>query len=127
MIATTDDVLELTGYVADETDVHKAQAIVEVFAGRTESLITNVTDIEWMRYAVCWQVAYMSQDEGSVYEQANVERVHQNDTIIDFGDRVYSVSPLVVKAVTRLTWNRSRSIGTGPAYGRVALDPWEVS
>lgn len=126
MIATVDDVLDVTGYTVDESEVRKAQAVVEVFAGRTENLITKVQDVEWMRYAVCWQVAYMSQDPQSIYEQANVHRVHQNDTIIDFGDRAYSVSPLVQKAVSRLSWNRSRSVTTGTNYGPVAREPWEV-
>lgn len=127
MIADANDVLELTGYSADDEDIHKAQAIVEVFAGKTESLIANVQDLEWMKYAVCWQVAYMSQDSSSVYEQANVQRYHQNDTIIDFGDKSYSVSPLVVKAVSRLSWNKSRSIPTAPVAGKVYIEPWEVS
>lgn len=126
MLATADDVLEVTGYSADDTDIRKAQAIVEVFAGRTEGLITNVTDLEWMRYATCWQVAYMSQDGNTVYEQANVESLSQNDTVINFGDKTYAVSPLVVKAVSRLSWNRSRSITTHPPYGYVDTEPWEV-
>lgn len=126
MLATADDVLEVTGYSADESDVKKAQAIVEVFAGRTENLITSVTDLEWMRYAVCWQVAYMSADTTSVYEQANVQSLSQNDTMINFGDKTYAVSPLVVKAVSRLSWNGSRSVPTAPVYGDVFPEPWEV-
>ena len=110
MIATPDDVLDLTGYSCDETDVKKAQAIVEAHAGRPESLITDVGDLAWMKYAVAWQVAYMDQDGNSVYEQANVQRLEQNDTTIDFGDKEYAIAPLAAKAISRLSWNRSRTI-----------------
>jgi hypothetical protein len=126
MLATANDVLELTGYTADDKDIKKAQAIVEAFAGRTEGLITNVSDIAWMKYAVAWQVAYMASDTESVFEQANVQSLRQNDTTIVFGDKVYAVSPLAIKAVGRLSWNRSRSISTSPAYGRMIVEPWEV-
>lgn len=126
MIATANDVLDITGYSADDTDIRRAQAIVEVYAGKTEELITNVSDLAWMRYAVAWQVAYMSSDENSVYEQANVQTLTQNDTMIAFGDKDYAISPLAQKAVSRLSWNRSRSIPTAPANGRVRIEPWEV-
>jgi hypothetical protein len=126
MLATANDVLELTGYTADDKDIKKAQAIVEAFAGRTEGLITNVSDIAWMKYAVAWQVAYMASDTEIVFEQANVQSLRQNDTTIVFGDKVYAVSPLAIKAVGRLSWNRSRSISTSPAYGRMIVEPWEV-
>jgi hypothetical protein len=78
-----------------------------------------------MKYAVCWQVAYMSQDANSVFEQANVQSMSQNDTMINFGDKTYAVSPLAVKAVSRLSWNKSRSIATGAQFGQLVLEPWE--
>lgn len=126
MLATADDVLDVTGYSADDADIKKAQAIVEVYAGRPESLITNVTDLAWMKYAVCWQVAYMASDPNTVFEQANVSSLSQNDTMINFGDKTYAVAPLVVKAVGRLSWNRSRSITTNPVYPAIEFEPWEV-
>ena len=125
MITTVDNVYDITGYTVDEADIRKAQAIVEVFAGRTEALITNVVDLEWMRYAVAWQTAYMSQDTNSVYEQANVQSMTQNDTMINFGDKTYAVSPLVIKAVSRLSWNKSKTVNTAGQYRAYRPVPWE--
>ncbi|KQX75399.1 hypothetical protein ASD10_09575 [Aeromicrobium sp. Root472D3] len=119
MLATNIDVEDLTGYTADVTDVRKAQAIVEVYAGRTEALVTLPRDREWMKYAICWQVTYMAQDGNSVFEQANVESLRQNDTTIVFGDRAYAISPLAQQAIGRLSWQRSRVIDTRPWYDRV--------
>lgn len=126
MLATANDVFDVTGYSADDADVKKAQAIVEVFAGKPEALISNVNDLEWMRYAVCWQVAYMTSDPGSVFEQANIESLRQNDTSIDFGDKTYAIAPLAMKAVSRLSWNRSRSVSTGPVFDAAPPVRWEA-
>jgi hypothetical protein len=125
MLATARDVLEMTGYTAGDSDVRKAQAIVEVFAGRTEALITLPKDREWMKYAICWQVAYMSSDGNAVYEQANVASLSQNETRIDFGDKSYAVAPLVVKTIEHLSWRRSRGIDTRPWFDREpTYDSW---
>lgn len=127
MIATVDDVFEITGYTVNEESVKHAQAIVEVYAGRPESLINNVTDLEWMRYAISWQVAYMDFDPKSVFEQANVKSYHANDTVMDFGDKAYQIAPLAQKAVGRLSWNRSRSIKTGNQYPLTPEVGWEYA
>ena len=127
MFATADDVLEVTGYSVDDTDIRKAQAVIEVFAGKVESLITNVEDLAWMRYAVAWQTAYMASDENSIFEQANIQSLAQNDTKIDFGNKDYVIAPLAQKAVRRLSWNRSRSVPTAPHSGYVEIDAWEVA
>lgn len=125
MIASVDEIYDITGYSADENDIRRAQAIVEVFAGKTEILIKDANDIAWMKYAVAWQTAYMSQDEAGIYEQANVQSMRQNDTTINFGDRVYAVAPLVVKAVSRLSWNKSKTVNTAGSYGKCRPIPWE--
>lgn len=127
MIATADDVSDITGYTAAETDIRKAQGIVEVHAGKPEALITNVEDLAWMKYAVAWQTAYMATDPNSVFEQANVQSLRQNDTTIDFGDKDYAIAPLAQKAIRRLSWNRSRSVPTAPAVGRPQIVPWEFA
>lgn len=108
MYATVAKVQELTGYTVDESALRQAQAIVEVASGRPESAVSKPADIGWLEYAVCWQAAYM--DNSDVYAQANVDRVKQDRSEVEFGDRVFALSPLVVEAVKRLSWNKSRGI-----------------
>lgn len=128
MITTVQEVFELTGYSANAEDVKRAQAIVEVFAGRPEAMISRDDDLAWMRYAVAWQVAYMETDPKAIYEQSNVQSVSSNDTVINFGDKAYQMAPLAQKAVSRLSWQRSRSIATGAAYPRLdELEGWEYA
>jgi hypothetical protein len=127
MIATANDVLDITGYSANETDIRKSQAIVEVYAGKPEALITKAADLAWMKYAISWQTAYMSTDTNSVFEQANVQSLSQNDTQINFGSKAYALAPLAQQAITRLSWNRSRSVPTAPTVGRPEIVPWEFN
>lgn len=112
MLATNQDVLELTGSTVNDVQIRQAQAIVEVCAGRPESLVTKESDKHWLKYAVCWQAAYI--DNSDVFVQANVEEVKQDKTTVTYGEKVYAISPLVVEAVKQLSWNKSRSIMTGP-------------
>jgi hypothetical protein len=127
VLATVEDVYELTDYTAAVEDVRRAQAIVEVFAGRTEALITIPQDREWMKYAICWQVAYLDLDANGVYEQSNIESLRQNDTTIVFGDRAYAISPLAEKAIGRLSWQRSRIIDTRQWVDRIVpMYEWET-
>lgn len=119
MIINAEEVMELTGYSANMQDIKRAQAIVEVYAGRPEAMITRDDDLAWMRYAVSWQVAYMETDPKAIFEQSNVQSVSSNDTVINFGDKAYQVAPLAQKAVSRLSWHRSRSIATGSVYPRL--------
>ena len=124
---TAKDVLEITGYTADSKDIALAQAIVEVFAGKPMASVENVVDLEWMKRAIAWQVAYMSEDPQAVYEQANISTIQQNGIYINLGTKHYQIAPLAERAIRLLTWVRSRSIKTRPMYGRVVLLGWEYA
>ena len=75
----------MTGYTVNDQQIRQAQGIVEVCAGRPESLVTNETDKHWLKYAVCWQSAYL--DNSDVFAQANVEQVKQDKTTVTYGDK----------------------------------------
>lgn len=128
MFVTTNEVLELTGFSVSEDTIRKAQAIVEVMAGKTESMINPTTqgnDLEWMKYGVAWQCAYMETDADKIYEQANVEKTSGNNFSITYGDRVYAVSPLTVEAVKRMSWNKSKGVKTrGFNFKRSRVPYW---
>ena len=127
MFATADDVLDLTGFTADRKDIKLAQAIVEAYAGRVEADVDNASDKVWLKYATAWQTAYMANDKASIFEQANVQSINQNKVFIQIGDNDYYISPLATKAVSRLSWVRSRSISTATATDGVVLIGWEYN
>lgn len=123
MYATELKVSELTGYTVTGDLIRQAQAIVEVVSGRPESVVTNPKDRAWLEYAVCWQAAYMSNSK--IFEQANVKKVEQDRSMVEFGDELFAVSPLVMEAVKRVTWNKSRSFGTrGYMFKSTRMPGW---
>lgn len=122
MYANAEDVLEVTGYSVDHRVILQAQAIVEVVSGRPETAVHAVDDLYWLRYATAWQAAYM--DTADVLAQANVKTVKQDRSTVDFGDRVFALSPLVVEAVKRLSWNKSRPVRTRPFRYEAERLPW---
>ena len=123
MYTTVERVFELTSYTVDASALLQAQAIVELASGRPESAVSKESDKGWLEYAVCWQAAYMSDSD--VYAQANVDKVIQDRSEVEFGDRVFALSPLVVESVKRLSWNKSRGIGTkGYNFKRNRMPSW---
>ena len=127
MFATADDVLDLTGFTAERKDIKLAQAIIEMYCGRVEAQVKQESDLTWLKYATAWQVAYMTNDQASIYEQANVQSVSQNRVYINVGGNDYFVAPMAAKAVSRLSWMKSRSIKTVGATDGISLLGWEVS
>lgn len=128
MFVTTEEVLDLTGFSVSDSTIRQAQAIVEVMAGKTESMIDPIKgadDLAWMKYGVAWQCAYMETDSEKLYEQANVASVSQNNFKIDFGGKVYAVAPLTVEAMKRLSWNKSKAVKVRPfSFKRSRVPYW---
>lgn len=123
MFATTNEVADLTGCLVDDLAVRRAQAIVEVASGKPESMVSRDDDKHWLMYATAWQAAYMADSD--VFQQANVERVTQDESSVVIGDRLYALSPLVVEALKRLSWHNSKSIKTKPwDFKRTRLPSW---
>lgn len=122
MYVTPSEVSALTGYSVDDSAIRRAQAIVEVMSGRPESLVTREDDKQWLMYACAWQAAYM--EHGDVYQQANVDRVTQDDSSVTIGDKVYAVSRLTVEAIKNLSWRGSRSVKTKPYDFKRNEMPW---
>ena len=127
MFVAAYEVLDLTGATVSEALVARAQAIIEMTAGRTEGMFwdANSPDYYWMSYATAWQAAYMVNDPAAVYEQANLVSAKQDNSTLVFGDRLYALAPLAAQAITRLSWRGSRGLHTGPTVGRVDVDEWE--
>lgn len=110
MYATIADVAEIAGVTVDTAALTKAQAIIETASGRPAALVTDETDILWLRKAVAYQCAYMQEDPTSVYEQPNMESVTQGQNKMVFGDKPVWLAPLAQRAIGNVSWHRSRMI-----------------
>lgn len=114
MLATIDEVNEIAGVSVDVATLKKAQAIIETASGRPEELVTNTTDLIWLKKAVAYQCAYMEEDPTSVYEQPNMESVTQGESKLVFGDKDVWLAPLAQKAIANVSWRRSRMVRMNP-------------
>ncbi|MFF3164098.1 hypothetical protein [Streptomyces sp. NPDC003273] len=117
MFVTVGEVLDITRVSVTDQHIYQAQAIIETAAGRPEELIplTATTDRIWLKKATAYQCAYMIDDPLGVYEQANVESVTQDGgfkTVI--GDHDVWLSPLAERALTNLSWRKSRTVQSEP-------------
>ncbi|MGW3929985.1 hypothetical protein ACWECC_18055 [Streptomyces microflavus] len=113
MFATVEEVADIAGVSVDNTTLLKAQGIIETASGRPEELVTDATDLIWLKKATAYQCAYMEDDPTSVFEQPNLERVEQGDAILVMGDKQAYLSPIAQKSIGNLSWRRSRKISFG--------------
>lgn len=114
MLATIDDVLEIANVSVDNAELMRAQVIIETAAGRPEELVTRDSDKLWLKRAVAHQCAYMEGDAVTVFEQPNLVSTTQGDNKMVFGDKDVWLAPLAERAISRLSWMRSRTIATAP-------------
>ncbi|MDH6449424.1 MULTISPECIES: hypothetical protein [unclassified Streptomyces] len=114
MYATISDVYEIAGVTVDTAALTKAQAIIETASGRPSELVTDETDVLWLRKAVAYQCAYMEEDPTAVYEQPNMESVTQGQNKMVFGDKPVWLAPLAQRAIGNVSWQKSRMIESEP-------------
>ncbi|MEL5958044.1 hypothetical protein AADR41_25355 [Streptomyces sp. CLV115] len=114
MYATITEVADIAGVSVDDATIKKAQAIIETASGKPEELVSNTTDLLWLKKATAYQCAYMEDDPTSVFEQPNMESVTQGESKMVFGDKDVWLSPLAQKAIANLSWRKSRRIQLQP-------------
>ncbi|WP_147286304.1 hypothetical protein [Streptomyces parvulus] len=121
MYATVDDVYEIAGVSVDLATLKKAQAIIETASGRPVELVTDTTDLIWLKKATAYQCAYMEEDPTSVFEQPNLESYSHGDDKMVMGNKDVWLAPLAQKAIGNVSWRRSRMIQFGPMDYRKEL------
>lgn len=108
---------KITGAQFDLTvdDLYTAQAMLESYTGREESVITDADDIECYAKATAYQAAYLKNNTNNVFEQARVDSITQDSSSIQYTGDLASpfIAPLAAMALRNLTWKKSRSIHTG--------------
>lgn len=130
MLATTEDVLELTNYTVSLTDIRLAQGIVESFTGQLEADIDSANDRAVMARAVCYQAAYVSKNFEKVFEQMAVRSIGESDSsvVLDVDLASPYLAPLAAFALRHLSRKGTRSVQTGAIFGRSTVSiPWELN
>lgn len=111
--ATTDDVEDVTGSTVTSGELSRAQAVVELFVGRTpaaDDQPTRAVDLHWLKQAVCWQAVWL-KDQPGYNSRSSFSDMAQDGFQLSVGARHdLHLAPLAARAIKNLTWMSSRSI-----------------
>lgn len=115
MFSTINSVKEYTSFDVSLDLIKRAQAIVEVFIGKDEIDVENVSDLLVLDKMTSYQAAYMLENEDIVYKQIAATSAGSGDSQQNYNTQMYSpwISPLAVLASRGLSFNSPRSIRTG--------------
>lgn len=127
MFTNATQVNQLTGQTVTDAAIQIAQGIVESYVGRTEDEVYSPDDYALMAKAVAYQAVYMINDSDKVFEQVAIVQQAQMDGSVTMNKDMYApfVAPLAWLTLKNVSWRRSRSVKTGPIFGRTWHVGWE--
>ncbi len=110
--ASAADVLAITGQTVTDAQVSQAQAVVEIYVGRTpdaDEAIGN-RDLHWLKQAVSWQAAWMA--EQVAYHARTSFQIQVQDGVHVHLDSAHQMqlAPLATRSIRNLSWFGNRSL-----------------
>jgi hypothetical protein len=126
MFANATDVQRITGYEVDNELVVQAQAIIEMYVGKSEARVESPDDRYLLHLATAYQAAYMHENADTVFKQIAVRLLSQADyqVALDTSRDAPYIAPLAGMCVERLSWKGTRSLTTAPAFRAPHLVHW---
>jgi hypothetical protein len=126
--ANAADVTTLTGRTATEADVAMAEATLATLHGLIPGVVRTITnrDRYWLKLATAYQAAWAVANP-DLFERLDVTSASQDGQSANFKPDALVVAPLARRALKRLSWRGTRTIGPTP-LGRVLNvndDDWE--
>lgn len=124
---TREEVVNLTGVNVGEADIARAQALIELVAGRTVEEV-GTRDAKWLNLAMVYQAAWMDSHP-EVFSSMDVASISQLDLSISFRDESEAqyLSPLARRALRRCSWKGTRSIPVNSHFLRYTYDDYSWS
>lgn len=120
MLATLDEVQQVTGAAVTEAQLATAQAIVSVFAGIDLDPARDLTaagylarDRRLLKAAVIWQAVYVKAHPDAVQQAGNLVAASANGVSVSYDETGSSgaiLSPLAKLSLGRLSWRKSRAV-----------------
>lgn len=113
--ATTSDVLTLTGQSVTDAQVLQAQAVVEIYCGRTTDAdaATSPRDLYWLKQAVAWQAAWTSE-QVALHARSSFQIQSQDGVHVNLNSpHELHLAPLAARSIRNLSWfssNRSLTL-----------------
>lgn len=124
MFITREEITARSGKTVTQANLLLAHTMIETWVGKDEAEITNGADKAILAKATMFQAIYLGENPDTVLLQAGMERLSQNESVINFDKNLFSpyMSPWAVVATKKLSWLGSRSVRTAPITGRSVLD-----
>lgn len=113
--ATPADVMNLTGTQVSDQQCAQAQFVIDLVTNRTIAVSGQLRprDLGWLRYAVAYQAAWITAHP-EIFTVQDVQSISQDGLSVTWrstsGVEVRYLSPLACRALSRVSWMRSRSI-----------------
>lgn len=116
--ATIEQVSEVTGVPVTEIteeDINRAQAVIDVKAGRTfdmQEMLENYErrrDLHFLKLAVAYQTVWMMA-QPDYFTRSSVKSIGQDGVHVDFQPWAIELAPMAKAALRRLSWKGSRSV-----------------
>lgn len=127
MFSTINSVKEYTGYDVTLDLIKRAQGIVEVFIGKDEIDIENVSDLLLLDKVTSYQTVYMLENEDTIFKQIASMSVGAGDSLQNYDTKMFSpfMAPLAVIASSGLSFRKSKSLRTGRIFQKTNESDWK--
>lgn len=115
--ATADQVLTLTAESVGPDDLERAQAVIDLHAGRTVHSAEEIgdKDLHYLKLALAYQAAWMKH-QPDMYQRMDLTEVPSDaGAAAGITETGMTLGPLARKAIKQLSWKRSRSLSFSPA------------
>ena len=109
--ATLEDVATYTGLSATTAQLIQAQAIIDMFAGRTYDAQprTGTRDRYWLKLTVCYQAAWLTS-QPDLFQRIDLAAITMGSRAVALKDDSLRIAPLAAKALSKVSWMRGRSL-----------------
>ncbi len=120
MVATQEQVEQLTGVTVSAELVNQAQSIIELATNRTvpvSGAAWSTRDAGWFGRAIAYQAAWMA-GQPDLFSRQDVASLSQDGVTVTYANQAYAtttgitLAPLAAKCIGRLSWRSTRSTST---------------
>lgn len=116
--ATDSDVIEIIGSGVDAPVLAQANGQITIYANRTPDAVDGMSprDRYWLKVAVCWQAAWLSQQPAVDGRSAATSLSTDGQAVTHDAEYQIVLGPLAARSLRNLSWKASRSLDVRPVH-----------
>lgn len=119
--ASIAETLAYTRINVEQEDIDSAQAMIELFADviYDQSAKMSTKNLRLLKMAVAYQAAWMI-DHPDVFTHVDIGSINQDGIFfVQAHENAMLIAPMARRALSRLSWNRTRNIKIRPSTNRL--------